>query len=125
VTGRGRRAAAFAVLLAGLAVSARAHWVPPEAILAELNADAQRQRTGVERAVRDAAVPRLLVVRVGERWYKRPADVRRIEVGEWRETWRHTVAQGVVSVLDAATDRPVVRFGPGGAVIDVAPGPPR
>ena len=38
---------------------------------------------------------------------------------EWRAAWRRAVPDGVVAVLDAASDRAVVRWGPGGTVADV------
>jgi hypothetical protein len=111
---RGRRTAAVLAVVAGLAAPAAGHWVTPEAIVAELNAEATRTRWGVEQATRDAKVPRLLIIRVGPRWYALPAAARRDQALEWRERWRHNVPQGVVSVLDAASDAPVVRYEPGG-----------
>ena len=122
---RGRRAAGILALVVGLAASATAHWEPPEAIVAELNADATRTRLGVERAERDANAPRLLVIRVGARWYVLPESVRRVQAEEWHERWKHNVPQGVVSIVDAASDLPAVRFGPGGAVAGVENTPPR
>ena len=62
------------LLLALLGLAAApilAHRVPPEAIVSELNASRSRAEWGVERAERDPKAPRLLVIRVGERWYAR------------------------------------------------------
>jgi hypothetical protein len=106
---------ALAVLLAA---QAAAHWLEPEAIVADLNGPAGRA-LGVERAVRDDKVPRLLVIRVGEQWYGLSPDRRRRQAAAWLETWRRNVGQGIVAVLDARTDTPVVRFGPGGRVVAV------
>ena len=111
-------------MLAGLAGPAAAHWLPPEAVVARLNSEPVRRRWGVERAERDAKAPRLLIVRVGKRWYELPAAIRKAEAGEWLGDWRHNVPQGVVAVLDAASDQPVVQFGPGGRILRVAD-PPR
>jgi hypothetical protein len=108
-------------LLGVLAGLARAHTVPPEAILARLNTPETRAATGVEGATRDPQVPRLLVVRVGAGWYRRAASVREAEAGAWLELWRKSVEQGIVAVLDARTDAPVVRFRRG-AVVGIASG---
>jgi len=106
-------AAGVVLLAAGQAV---AHWEDPEGIVADLNGPATRSAIGVERAERDAQTPRLLIVRVGERWYSLPEVVRLEQAGTWLERWRHSVKQGIVAVLDAATDQPVVHFGPGGEI---------
>jgi hypothetical protein len=111
-------------IVGALATVAGAHTVPAEAIVARLNEPASRAATGVERAERDPKVPRLLVVRVGESWYRRPATMREIEAASWWKLWRASVAQGVVSVLDAKTDVPVVRFARG-EVAGVAGEPPQ
>jgi hypothetical protein len=118
----GRAFAALAVLV-GLGGAASAHWVTPEAIVAELNSPHAREALGVENAVRDEKAPRLLVIRVGEGWYRLPAATRRTQAGDWLSTWRESVAEGVVSILDARTQRAVVHFGPGGRVEGVAAGP--
>jgi hypothetical protein len=96
-----------------------AHRVPPEAIVSELNASRSRADWGVERAERDPKAPRLLVIRVGERWYTRTAAARRARAAAWHDAWRHAVPQGVVSILDARSDTPVVHFGRGGVVSSV------
>jgi len=116
------RQLAVVALLAGLGAPAAAHWLSPEAILAELDSEPARA-LGVERAARDEKTPRLLVIRVGDGWYTMPAAKRRTQAGAWLELWRHNVAQGIVAVLDARTDRPVVHFGPGGLVAEVTDAP--
>jgi hypothetical protein len=80
---------------------------------------ATRVAAGVERAERDLRNPRVLLVRVGPDWFARPRDARATAAAEWREAWRRAVPDGVVAVLDAATARAVVRWGPGGAVVAV------
>jgi hypothetical protein len=119
---RGGRTALLA-LLAVLASRAAALWLPPAAVVAHMNSDRVRELWGVERAERDAKVPHVLVVRVGGHWYEVPAAARMKEASRWLDDWRHNVAQGVVAVLDAATRRPVVQFGPGGRVIGVTEAP--
>ena len=118
---RRARATGLALLLA-FAGGARAHTVPPAELVRELNGPAGRN-LGVEGATRDEKAPRLLVVRVGAPWYRLSAERRRDEALAWLKTWRDTVPTGLVAVLDARTDRPVVRFGPGGAVVGVDPDP--
>jgi len=34
----------------------------------------------------------------------------------WRDDWRRAIAQGLVAVLDARTDLPVIGYAPGGSV---------
>jgi hypothetical protein len=108
--------AAATALLALAAARAAAHWPSPESMVAALNAPESRAATGVERAERDAANPRVLIVRVGTRWFGREGADRLVQARCWREDWRRTVPQGVVAVLDARSDAPVVGFGPRGAV---------
>ncbi len=108
-----------------VATTALAHWQTPDEVVAELNAPALRATSGVERATRDPKSPRLLVVRVGAGWYALAAEERREQAEEWLALWRHNVAQGIVAVLDARTERPVVRFAPGGTVAGVAREAPR
>ncbi len=116
-----RRAAAGLLLL--LAAPALAHWVAPEAIVAGATADSTRSAWGVERAYRDEKVPRLFVIRVGSRWYERSAADRRAQAAAWAELWRNNVAGGIVSILDARTDRPAVQFGRRGEVVGLAAAP--
>jgi len=118
-----RRPLAIALLVA-LGAPAAAHWVSPGAIVAQLNAEPGRAR-GVEQALRDGKSPRLLVIRVGERWYALPAAARRAQATAWLDLWRHNVAQGIVAILDDHSERPVVRFGSGGRVVGVSDTPPR
>jgi hypothetical protein len=117
----GRLGLGLAVVV--LATRAAAHWIAPETIVAELNGPRGRV-LGVEGAVRDDKAPRLLVIRVGEAWYRLPAEARRERAAAWLDLWRRSVDQGIVAVLDAPTDTPVVRFGPGGRAVE-ATGPPR
>jgi hypothetical protein len=105
---------------AGPAVS---HQETPEIIVADLGSAKAREASGIVRVVRDTTQPRLLVVRVGDAWWKLPAEVRRDRASEWGTRWRHAVPQGIVAVVDAKTEQPVVRFGPRGEVVGIAPAP--
>jgi hypothetical protein len=103
--------------------AAAAHWTPPEAIVAELNAGSGHE-VGVEGAERDAKVPRLLVIRVGDRWYTLAPAARRAQAADWLGRWRASVDQGIVAVLDLRTAKPVVEFGPWETIKSVAETPP-
>ena len=107
-------AAGFLLLLAAPIL---AHWVAPESIVAGANDQSTRSAWGVESAYRDEKAPRLLVIRVGPRWYERSTADRRHQAAAWAELWRNNVPRGIVSILDARTEKPVVRFGPRGEVV--------
>jgi hypothetical protein len=98
---------------------AGAHTPAPEDVVASIAEPGARVAAGVERAERDMRNPRVLLVRVGPQWFVRPREARAAAAAEWRAAWRRAVPDGVVAVLDAATDRAVVRWGPGGIVADV------
>jgi hypothetical protein len=65
-------------------------------------------------------VPRLFVIRVGSRWYARSAADRRTQAKAWQDLWRQNVPRGIVSILDAKTGAPAVRFGRGGDVVGLS-----
>jgi hypothetical protein len=114
------RAAAGLLLLAGPAL---AHWVSPESIVAGATDESTRSTWGVETAYRDGKAPRLLVIRVGPRWYDRSATDRRSQAAAWADLWRKNVEGGIVAIVDAKTEKPVVQFGRSGEVVGVAPSP--
>jgi hypothetical protein len=108
-----------AALLVFVAVSAWGHTLAPEEIVASLTEPGSRVVAGIERAERDPRNPRLLVVRVGAPWFALSSKARAEAAADWYATWRRAVPQGIVAVLDGATDRVVVRFGRAGAVVGV------
>lgn len=110
----------FILGLLGLAATAAAHWVSPEDVVRELNVPALRDSLGIVNAARDERTPRLLIVRVGDRWYALSGSLRRAQAEQWRAVWRHNVAQGIVAVLDDRSERSVVRFGRDGRVATLA-----
>ena len=91
----------------------------PESIDAGATAEQTRSAWGVETAYRDEKAPRLLVIRVGPRWYARSVEDRRTQARAWQELWRKNVPRGIVSILDERTQTPVVQFGRGGEVVDL------
>lgn len=99
------------VALAGT-TDAHAHWMRPDEIVAGLAADTQlRERFGVVAVHIEPQLPRLLVIKVDRtRWEAASPDTRTKLAEEWLETWRHNVPEGIVAVLDAATEQSVVNF---------------
>lgn len=108
------RAALAGAIQLGAAIAAQAHTVSPSDVLAVLNSPKAREEAGVVRAREDG--PRLLVVEVGERWYRLPETERRRLAKSWLGLWRHAVPGGVVSVLDAGSGSPAVRYRAGGQI---------
>jgi len=111
-----------AVLTMAFVARAWAHAPSPDDVVASLVAPAARVAAGVERVERDTTNPRLLLVRVGPGWFALPRDARAEMAAEWHESWRRAVPQGVIAILDARTDRAVVRYGRGGVVMAVRDG---
>lgn len=89
---------------------AHAHTVAPDEVVARLDGDAVRAEFDVVSAKRLDGLPRLLIVRVGPGWRDVPADRRRAAAQEWAAAWQHAVAQGVLSIVDAASGDTVVNF---------------
>ena len=107
---------AIAGLALALAGAALAHSPTRESLLGALNAPETRTALGVERAEQDRTNPRILIVRVSPRWFELDGADRLLQARIWHDDWRRAVPQGVVAVLDARSDAPVVGFGPRGAV---------
>ena len=111
-----------AVLGLALVAPAWAHTPSPDDVVASLAAPPARVAAGVDRVERDVKNPRLLLVRVGSGWFALSRDARAEMAAEWYGSWRRAVPQGVIAVLDARTDRAVVRYGRGGLVVGVRDG---
>jgi len=110
-----RAALAACVVAAGVTFvvqvpGAGAHRLAAEEVLTELRAPAYRERFDVIRVDRLPGLERLLVVRVGSGWRRAAPAARREAAESWWVRWRHAVPQGIVAVLDAATDRSLVNF---------------
>ena len=110
---------AIVLLALVVGVSAHAHTLTVDEMIASLAAPAARVATGVERVARASANERVLVVQVGVRWYDLSPEERSAAASGWRDAWRRVVPAGVVAVLDARSGAPVVRFAPGGSVVAV------
>jgi hypothetical protein len=102
------RGAVTTPLVAALLVAtAQAHWPRPEDVVARI--DGARAQ-GVMDVRPDAAVPRLLVVRVGPPWHALPVAERRALAEAWRQEWREAVPNGLLGVVDAERGAAVVNF---------------
>lgn len=102
--------AAAVTLLA--AAPAAAHWLEPEEIIAGLSQNqGLRQKAGLVSVRADPALPRLLVIRVNaDQWQSLPAEQRLSLAQQWQDDWSHNVEAGIVAILDAKTDAPLVNY---------------
>lgn len=103
-----------ALAAASAALPAPAHWTSPEELIRRLESNQIRHTFDVREVRRDPALPRLLLIRVGPRWSEVPAERRTAWAEEWNHLWRSTIPSGIVAVLDAGTDQPLVNFDPAG-----------
>ena len=107
------RAALGAVaLLAAATAPALAHWLSPKEITGGLNQNQPlKERTGLVSAREDPDLPRLLVIKMNrERWLTVPPEQRLFLAQQWYDDWSHNVEEGIVAILDAATDKPLVNY---------------
>jgi len=84
----------------------------PEEIVAGLATDAQlREHVGVVSVEQQSGLPRLLVIKVRrDRWQSLSYAQRKQLAEEWWATWRHNVPEGIVAVLDVASEQSVLNF---------------
>jgi hypothetical protein len=99
---------AVVLLIAGAAGTAGAHRPGPDDVRAHILA--ARRQFGITAVERHADLPRLLVIRVGPEWGGAPIAIRLQAAEDWLSRWRHATPQGVVAIVDAASDRPLVNF---------------
>jgi hypothetical protein len=124
IVGSRRLCTALGVLVIAAAM-ASAHWLTPDEIVAGLANDRQlRDTVGVVSVRHDRTLPRLLIVSVRCELWERVPEADRIKLAEeWLDTWRHSVPEGVVAILDAATQHSVVNFDGLGHARLTAPSP--
>lgn len=92
------------------ATVAHAHWVRPQDVIAKLQSPELRTRFGIVSVERNAKLPRLVLIRVGAKWHELP-KYQRVNVAEqWQHLWRDGTPDGIVAILDAANDAPLVNF---------------
>ena len=111
----------IALLWSGVA---RAHWMSPDEVVAQVASPSTRTALGVESAAHDKNNARLLIIRVGPTWYAQPRERRAKQSREWVDLWHRSVEKGLIAILDAKTDKPVVRF-VHGEVAEVLDSPPK
>lgn len=85
------------------------HWIPPEEVVARLQADPQlREQAGLRSVRRDG---RLLVVTVDpNRWQRLPPPERLRLANEWHQIWSHNVPEGIVGIISSEGERPLVNY---------------
>ncbi len=108
----------FAVLMiiCVMAITAIAHTVPKEEVIIYINSKEVKQSACVEKAEMQKDLPRLLVVEVGDCWFKLSEKERRIFAKKWHIIWQHSVPNGIVSVIEKSTGEAVVSFRPDGRI---------
>ncbi len=100
-----------------VAAGAAAHFITPEEVLASLQTPGTRNAFGIESAERDGKLPRLLLIRVGPHWSAVPEGRRIGAAEEWQYLWADAVPSGIVAILDAVTDQPLVNFDASGRAV--------
>lgn len=99
-----------------MAITAIAHTVPREEVIAYINSKEVKESACVEKGEMQKDLPRLLVVEVGECWFKLSEKDRRVFAKKWYTIWRHSVSNGLVSVIEKSTGEAVVNFRPDGRI---------
>ncbi|MBI3951180.1 MAG: hypothetical protein HY314_12085 [Acidobacteria bacterium] len=93
-----------------------AHHLTIGEVLEILNRHDVKARTGIGEAQVDVKLKRHLIISVNTNWYKLPEPHRLKLAAAWLEMWRDAVKDGIVSVVDAVSNQPVVNYGPSGRV---------
>lgn len=92
------------------------HTVAKEEVVAYLNSPELHDSAGVEHAQFDEKLPRLLIIEVNEEWFKLAPPLRLSLAKKWHEIWRHSVPEGIVSIIDKHSGEAAVSFRPDGRV---------
>jgi hypothetical protein len=111
-----RKLGILAIIMMFCSTLASGHVVPVKEIVEYLNSKQVREEAGIERATQDEKLPRLLVIEVNDTWFKLSETNRRNFAKKWYTIWRHTVSNGIVSVIDKDKGEPVVHFFPDGRI---------
>lgn len=104
------------ILLIIFAITAFGHTVPKEEVIAYLNSKEVKEAACVEKAQMQEDLPRLLVIEVGDCWFKLGEKERQSFARKWHAAWRHSVPNGIVSVIEKGSGDSVVSFRPDGRV---------
>lgn len=97
-------------------ITVLAHTVPREEVVIYINSKEVKESACVEKAEMQKDLPRLLVVEVGECWFKLTEKQRKEFAKKWHTIWRHSVPNGIVSVIEKTTGDAVVSFRPDGRI---------
>jgi hypothetical protein len=92
------------------AAAAPAHWVQPADVVARLQSPELRSRFGIVSVEPNPKLPRLVLIRVGPKWHEVPVAQRIGAAEQWQHLWRDSTPGGVVAILEAASDAPLVNF---------------
>lgn len=112
----------FLFLLATISIMTMAtittfsHTVPKEEVIDYINSKEVKDAACVEKAEMQKDLPRLLVVEVGECWFKLTEKERKGFAKKWHTVWKHSVPNGIVSVIEKTTGDSLVSFRPDGRV---------
>lgn len=107
---------ALILIIASATTIIFAHDVPKEEIVAYINSKEVKESACVEKAEVQKDLPRLLVVEVGDCWFKL-SEKQRLEFAQkWYKAWRHSVPKGIISIIEKGTSNAVVNFHPDGQV---------
>ena len=99
------------------------HRLTPEQVMARVRATDMSAHFYVAEVERSAALPRMLVVRVGPGWWDAEASLRTQVAEKWLHMWESAVTGGIVAVVDDR-DRAVVNYdGNGRARLEPRPAP--
>jgi hypothetical protein len=111
-----KRVLIISSILIMCAITIFGHIVPKEEIVAYLNSQEVREAAGIERASQDEKLSRLLIIEVGEQWFKLSANERREFAKKWHAAWKHAIPNGIVSVIEKKSGEAVVSYRPDGRV---------
>jgi hypothetical protein len=93
-----------------LAAATAAHSVRPEDVVARLQSPELRARFDILSVAPNPKLPRLVLIRVGPKWHDVPNGDRIHAAEQWQHLWRDSMPGGIVAILDAASDAPLVNF---------------
>lgn len=104
----------------GVPITVHAHHLTVGEVLEVLNREEVKAQTGIAEAKVDPHLKRHLVIKVHAAWFNLPPAQREKLATAWLRMWKDAVKKGVVSVVDAKSNQPVVNYGPNGQVSVVA-----
>ncbi len=93
-----------------------AHQLSKKEVLAMFNRNDVKQHTGIEEATVATTLNRMLVIKIGPRWYKQAALDRKRWAHLWLKMWVNSFPTGTVAIVDSVTGKPVVNFHPTGQI---------